>query len=287
MPLEYFEETDPSEIEYSSYISRLLKRVDNLSLTVEERVNAEPGSKLATDDARSPHYSVSSYGYSQILIALGCLESLGHMILREDEETVSVTAGPYGAYALVRNALDSAASALWLLEPLSSTLRVKRRIVLEVDEVKNGAALRQSLDRPWEKWRGRRFARMQEVANLAGLAEWDPLSKSERLPTMTAVLKSLERHHQNAVMPWLSAWQLASGHAHGKLWAQVVSHQLNEIAETRTESGATFKVSIQFAVLAALLLEAVQLIETACARYMELSSGSELGRGSREENLPH
>ncbi|WP_458115149.1 hypothetical protein [Arthrobacter sp. D2-10] len=274
MPTEHVAEMDPDEIEYSKHVVKLLKRVDEISGELNKHVDAPGGSKLALDDSRSPYYPVSSYGYVQLLVAVGCLESLGQMILREDEKSIELTAGPYGSYALVRNALDCAATALWLLEPHSSTLRIKRRVMLEVDETRNAAALRESTgERGRQDKLARRWERLREVVGLAELADWDPLSKSTRLPRMTDILKAIERHHHEhdgVVMPWLAAWQLASGHAHGKVWAQIASHQMDEIADTRTETGATFRVTIKFGMLAALLFETVQLIESATARYVAL-----------------
>jgi hypothetical protein len=182
-----------------------------------------------------------------------------------------MVASPFGAYALVRNALDSAAAALWLLEPVSGTLRIKRRIQLGVDEVGKSAALRETMGQPSVK--AQRRARMQEVAERAGLAGWNPLSKNEGLPTMTKMLKDLERLHSNAVFPWLAAWQRASGHAHGKVCAQTSTNELQEVEGTRTATGAQFQMTIRYGMLAALLLEAIQLLETAGARYIELSGG--------------
>lgn len=271
-------ETDPDEIQHSQHIVRLLERVEKLSAALHKHVDVEPGSRLAGDDARTPHHPVSSYGYAQLIAALGCLESLGRMSLREDDSTVSMTLSPYGAYALIRNALDAAATVLWLLEP-GTTLRVKRRLLLGVDEVQNWAAFRRSMDREWREWKQTKRARLKEVAALAGLGDWNPLK--EESPSMTSILASLERHHQNVVMPWLAAWQLASGHAHGKLWAQVMSHQLDEMTDTRTDTGATFKVTIKYGMLAALLFEAVQLIESAGSRYIELATVSKTAAGNR------
>lgn len=273
MPTERFAETDPDEIEYSKYVVKLLKRVDKISAELDKHVIAPPGSKLALDDARTPHYPVSDYSYGQLVAALGCLESLKQMIIREDEKSIEVVAGPYGSYALVRNALDCAATALWLLEPQSSTLRVKRRIMVQVDEIRNGAAARQSSGEPkkaWSEWKKKYRQRMREVAQTANLGSWNPLHEDEELPSMTKMLGQIERHHQNVVLPWLTAWQMGSGHAHGKQWVQVASHQLDEIANTRTDVGATFRVSIRYMMLAYVLLEAVQLIESAGARYLEL-----------------
>lgn len=274
MPTKAFPETDPEEIRHSQFILLKLKRVENLSAELEKYVDASSGSCLANDDARTPHHTVSSYAYAQILAALGCLEALGRMAIRETDNTINLTLSPYGAYALIRNALDAAGTALWLLEPCSSTLRVKRRILLGVDEVKNSASFRQSMGRPgWTEWKKNRRARFREISSSASLpAGWNPL-KAE-MPSMTYILAGLERHHQKAVMAWLPAWQLASGHAHAKVWAQLASHQLDEIADTRTDTGATFEVSIKYGMLAVLMHEAVQLIEVAGVRYMDLARES-------------
>ncbi|MDP9999067.1 hypothetical protein [Pseudarthrobacter sulfonivorans] len=271
MPAELFPETDPEEVQHSKRIVLLLERVEKLSAKVGEHVDVAPGSRLASDDARTPSQPVSGYGYNQLIAAVGCLEALGRMGIRDDGETISLAFSPFGAYALIRNSLDAAASALWLLEPASSTLRVKRRLLLGVDEVKNSSSFRRSMGRPnVSDWKQIRRARFKEIASSANLAGWNPLKND--MPTMTSILEKLERHPENVVIPWLPAWQLASGHAHGKLWAQIASHQMDELADTRNENGATFKMVIQYGMLAVLLFEAVQLIEAAGGRYVDLAT---------------
>lgn len=271
MPSKAFPETDPEEIKHSQRIVLLIEQVEKVSARLHEQVDVEPGSRLAGDDARTPSQPVSGYAYNQLIVALGCLEALGRMGIQEDTDSISLTLSPFGVYALIRNALDAAGTALWLLEPASSTLRVKRRLLLGVDELKNSAAFRRSLGRPeWSGWKQERRARLKEIADSADLQGWNPL-KAE-MPSMTSILESLERHHRNVVMPWLPAWQLTSGHAHGKLWAHIGSHQLDELAETRTETGATFNMVINYGVLAVLLFETVQLIEVVGGRYTELAS---------------
>ncbi|MCO4263770.1 hypothetical protein NG697_12695 [Pseudarthrobacter sp. MDT3-26] len=262
---------DEEEVQYSQWIMRLFSRTEEIDAALERRLEPLEGSALSLDDIRCPHYPVSGYAVGQLSVAMGCIASLKLMMVHESDGKFHMVASPFGAYALVRNALDSAAAALWLLEPVNGTLRIKRRIQLGVDEVGKSAALRETMGQPSVK--AQRRARMQEVAELAGLAGWNPLSKNEGLPTMTKMLKDLERLHSNVVFPWLAAWQLASGHAHGKVWAQTSTNELQEIEGTRTATGAQFQMTIRYGMLAALLLEAIQLLETAGARYIELSGG--------------
>lgn len=270
MPAKAIPETDPDEIKHSQRIVLLIEQVERLSAKIHEHVDALPGSRLAVDDARTPTQPVSGYAYNQLVAALGCLESLGMMGIRDDGKEISLAFSPFGAYALIRNSLDAAASALWLLEPESSTLRVKRRLLLAVDEVKNSASFRTSMGRTGvSAWKEARRARLKEIAESSGLNGWTPL---KTMPPMSSILEGLERHHERVIMPWLSAWQLASGHAHGKMWAQLASHQMDELTETRDENGATFNVVIRYGMLAVFLFEAVQLIEVAGGRYVELAS---------------
>ena len=251
----------------------LIEQVEELSVTLHEQADVAPASRLAEDDARTPTQPVSGYGYNQLIAALGCLESLGRMSIRDDGFTISLALSSYGAYALIRNSLDTAASVLWLLEAPNSTTRVERRLLLGVDEVKNSASFRRSMGHEdWSDWKQIREAKLGEIAHSAGLSEWNPVKA--KMPSMTSILESLEQHHKNVIMPWLPAWQLASGHAHGKMWAQIGSHQLDEVTETRTDHGATFKLVIHNGTLAIRLFEAVQLIESAIRRYIELGSAS-------------
>ncbi len=262
---------DQDEVQYSQWIIQLFDTTAKIDYELDPLIDPREGSPLFLDDARSPHYTVSGYAAGQLSVATGCIAALEQMLVKESEDRIQIVASPFGAYALVRNALDAAAVALWLLEPVNGTLRIKRRILLGVDEINNSAAFRQTIGQRSTK--AHRRARMKEVAGLAGLGGWNPLSKDAGPPTMTQILKDLERLHPKAVLPWLAAWQLASGHAHGKQWAQLASHEWEEIEGTRTATGTQFRMTIRYGVLAVVLFEAVQMLQVAGARYIELSGG--------------
>lgn len=258
------------DVQYSRWIMWLFDKTADIDSTLVHLIDPAEGSPLHRDDGRVPQYPVSSYAFGQLTVAAGCIASLKQMIVRESEDIVEMSSSPFGAYALVRNALDAAVVALWILAPVNGTLRVKRRMMLAVDEISKAAAFRQAIGQPSTK--EKRRARMKEVAQRAGLGEWDPLSKNHRLPSTTQMLSDLEIWHTNAVIPWLVAWQLTSGHAHGKQWAQLASHELQEVEGTRTETGAQFQMTIRYGMLAVVLYEAVQLLETAETRCHGLSS---------------
>lgn len=151
-------------------------------------------------------------------------------------------------------------------------MRVKRRLQIQVDEVRNGAELRRSMGRAADEWKRGKRARIKELTAAANLREWNPLK--DELSTMTNILRQIEHHHEDSVLPWVAVWQLASGHAHGKVWAQAASHVLAEVPDTRTETGALFRVTIRYGMLAALLLEAIKMIEAAGTKYVLLSQSA-------------
>lgn len=267
---ELIAESDPLEIEHSRNIMQLLAKADKLEEIVEKRIEPLPTSKLALDTERSPAFDVASYAHAQISNALGSLATFRRLVSVETSDTIEMTIGPYGEYALIRNSLDAAAVALWLLEPQNGTLRIRRRLLIQLDETKNGANFRESMGMPWKPWKEKKTARINEVASLAELEGWAPTG--QRLPTTSAILKSIERHNPSSLMSWLAAWQLASGHAHSKNWAQVVSHVLEEIEGSRKGSSSTYKITASYTVAVSLLLSAVDLAEVAVSRYVSLAS---------------
>lgn len=261
---------DPEEMRYSQWILSLFDQAAVVDNALMPLMNPEVGSRLHADDASVPNYDVSGYAVGQLSAATGCIASLKMMVIQESDGKSEMVAGPFGAYALVRNALDAAAVALWLLDPVNGKLRVKRRLQLAVDEVDKSAAFRQAMGLRTTKAKLR--ARLKEVAVQAGLEDWNPLRNE--LPSTTKILKDIERLHSQSILPWLAAWQLASGHAHGKQWAYVASHELEKVKGTETEVGAHFQMTIHYGMLAALLFETVRLLETAATRYSELAKAT-------------
>lgn len=225
--------------------------------------------QLEKDDAAVPNYPVSQYAYAQLVVAFGCLQSLRQMLVEEDDKTVYVSAGPFGPYALVRNAMDTAALALWLLEPANSKLRVKRRITVQMSEIQNALQFRTEIDLPAGKWAHAYRERMQEVGDLAAIGSNDV--RKSKLPPTTALLRYLERLHKKPAISWLGAWQLSSGHAHGKQWATLMSNELDEITRTTNDLGAAFKITIGYERFAMVMKSAEHLIQAACTRYTELA----------------
>lgn len=269
MRFEEVPEVDPTEVRFSQWIVGMLEACRSYADFLGNVVVVEPGSAFAGDNARLSSFRVSDYASTQISVALGCIEALEMMIVREESTSVEVRISPYGQYALLRNALDASVTCLWMLDPVSSTGRLKRRLLLEVDETRNAAALKTSQGQPVNDWKKKKRARIREVSDQAGIVQWNPL-KAE-LESTTKMLGSIERHHADPVMSWLAWWQLASGHAHGKSWATLASHDREEIDGSRDGDSATYRVTANFGVLAGMLFETMKLIRCALERYQVLA----------------
>lgn len=265
-------EVDPEEIAHSVSIMKLFARVEDIQKEVDRFIDVEPASQLEEDLRRLPQFPVSNYVYTQIAVASGCIAALKQMIVRETDDAATMTIAPFGAYALVRNSIDAAAMGMWIVEPESSTGRIKRRLQAEVDETKNAASFRESTGQPnFDDWKLKKRERLAELAGIAKVGAWDPLHGKNKIPSTTDILKNLERLHADPVLTWLSAWQLSSGHAHAKVWAQLASHDLAEVDGTRTETGATYLMTAKYGFLALLLLEAMKLLESTVIRYVQLA----------------
>ncbi|MDP9933826.1 hypothetical protein J2T11_000150 [Paenarthrobacter nicotinovorans] len=237
--------------------------------TLSQYSTVQHSSPLSTDDAALQSFPVSQFAYAQLVVAFGCLQSLRQMMVDEDGENIHVTSGPYGPYTLIRNALDSAACALWLLEPANSKLRIKRRIMVQMGEIHLAFQFRQEMNLPSHQWNRDYRARMQEVADQANIGTFD-VSRN-KMPQTTSMLKSLERLNTAPLISWLGAWQLCSGHAHGKQWATLMSNELTEIARSATDLGAQYRITLSYANLALVMASTAAMIQVACERYSLLA----------------
>lgn len=265
------EVNDASELEFVRHILNYFKHFDEWESTLSKYRAAAPGSRLLSDDALTPHYPASQFAYAQIMVAFGSLQSLERMLVAEQQTTIHVATSPFGPYALVRNALDSAACAMWLLDPLNSKLRVKRRIQAQMAEIHSALQFRDEADLPARGWAKDYRRRMQEVADESGLGIVDVAKL--KMPPTTRILQSIERHNKDP-FSWLAAWQLCSGHAHGKQWAALMTHELQQMKGTATETGAEYKMTVSYGSLALVMRAAWRLMHAVCERYTVLAKPS-------------
>ncbi|WP_369744491.1 hypothetical protein [Paenarthrobacter sp. AMU7] len=139
----------------------------------------------------------------------------------------------------------------------------------QMSEIHLAFQFRQELNLPAHQWNRNYRARMQDVADKAGIGTFDVTRN--KMPPTTSMLKSLERLHKEPGISWLGAWQLCSGHAHGKQWATLMSNELTEIARSATDLGAEYRITLSYANLALVMTSAAEMIQVACERYSLLA----------------
>ncbi|MDH6137986.1 hypothetical protein P3T37_007429 [Kitasatospora sp. MAA4] len=120
-------------------LDRLLEQYEPLR---ELHWQVPSGSPLAGDDAKTDPYQVSHSVQHAVQAAadhLHCLRS--SLVQHMDAERVTLVLHTYGSFTLLRGALENSARAVWLLAPASRYERIRRRLALQNDDIKNRHAM--------------------------------------------------------------------------------------------------------------------------------------------------
>ncbi|WP_120005051.1 hypothetical protein [Nesterenkonia muleiensis] len=309
MPHWPYPEVNPDENKAAESLYHLLKATALREEDLQPKQVPAAGSGFAVDAATAPTLPTKNAAQFMLSAGYGCLDALKHWLgIQEEQDSqgtyVNLTVRLHGGYPLLRNALECGASALWLMSPESSRARVKRQLLLHLDEVHNYEQFAKTAGLPIEHLAAKR-QRVDQFAVAAGIAPWTPKHKAspktpkgkkkpkqDALPRMTDILRKLDEERSDTLkdlLPWLAAWQLSSGFAHGKMWAATTGNDSVEQIGTRDTYGATFHFSTNLQKLNLITVATYELLETGFARYStllgELPSQSETRDGEfLEEN---
>ncbi|WP_172651146.1 hypothetical protein [Rhodococcus opacus] len=175
----------------------------------------EPTSDLDLDHQRMTGLLVGHSVDRALHHSLDCLWGLNQLL---------VVNGPqhYSPYVLIRGALESAATAVWLLAPDDQTTRLQRRVALEVDNSKEASKAIAAAGHAGEDDADQRKSNMGALLRDAGLVlrncQWRGYGAVvQEIDDAPNTLKSVEL-----------AWRTTSGMSHGKLWSfQVFAAESN------------------------------------------------------------
>jgi len=259
MPSRSYPEINPQEIEAAHAIAALVDEATRMEAALRQHVAPLPGSQFDRDRQILPRLPPHERVYNQLSTALGCLMGLGPLMsIREREERIEILAGPHGGYALIRNALDCGALAMWLMEAPSREERLRRELHAQLDEISNVRKYKNEMGEA-TGFLDQRLRNLDQFAVQIGATDWHPKGRPKRpgapkrrtdeLKSTTGILSEIERLNVSRTSTdrsWLATWQLCSGFAHGKLWAMAEAHELTEQLGTRTPHGATFFTTISF-----------------------------------------
>ncbi|NMN94821.1 hypothetical protein [Antrihabitans stalactiti] len=223
---------EAKEVAAFDRIDALLQAVGPIATKVKgEKYEVLPGSALQLDHDTMPELLVASSVNRSLRHSEDCLRAL-HQLLQTGLQ-------PFVPYLLVRGALETAATAVWLLKPDASIQRLERRAAIEEDDGKElGNALRSrgiagAEDEIESRKRG--FESILTTRELdAQRCKWHGYS---------AVIKDIDENWGTSKSVE-AAWRTCSGMSHGKFWAFTAVTAATDTQSTGSGSAtATFTPS--------------------------------------------
>ncbi|WP_430332747.1 hypothetical protein [Rhodococcus sp. ACT016] len=166
----------------------------------------EQDSDLAGDRAQVPDVWVDTLATRRLKVAVDYLAGVRDLVISGTHF--------YAPFALLRAALESAATAVWLLEPDDRKTRLERLVGLHIDDCSNKksiqAMLPEDLRDPFDHEPG-----IKQMVTDSG----SPRRKC-KFPDYTSVMKAIDDFAGDGGSVYLS-WKVCSGFSHGSTWATV------------------------------------------------------------------
>lgn len=258
-------------------ITRLKREREIGEITQRDNLLPRVGSVFEAEDRVMAPFSPSGLARDLILSTLHTSEAIAGLLIREIACRIEVNLPVSGAYTLYRAHMESSAKALWLMRPTSARARMRNALRLWCGEVEHFNDFTEEWKRTLPAREPRSYDELLTAAQAAGI---DPGGKTALKawpsPGSTSVLRQIEQFHGNRIMTWFNAWQLCSGFAHGKRWANLA---FSELFPSRADD-AVGRADLtgqrgSSAVLATIAFEAGTLLDTACKRYAQLATTSD------------
>lgn len=185
-------------------LSPLVKRINSCTV--------QPGSELAEDDDASRTDAVSHQARGLMTVAADNADALSTLMVK------ARVLPAFAGYSLLRNAIECAGIALWLIGPADSNTRVLRAIQLSYESLKDHRKLEAA--RVGEKLMGV-DPTDPTLKKLVAERDKRPANVGVKLapPTLTERLESVEEYvtqHAPKQEALIVYWQRGSGLAHGR-----------------------------------------------------------------------
>jgi hypothetical protein len=190
---------------------------EELTSNPSDAWQAQAGSALAGDDAKTNPYQLSHAAWHALTVAvdhLHCLRSSLAGDLKGDR--LSVRIHTHAQSSLIRGAIENGARAVWLLGPTRRLIRVTRRLSLEAMEIHHSYQLRELVGAPARRTQDQRKKQLQDLAVAAGVPGLD-VKKALRPPRYSEIVR------EGGDLTVLGAelteviWRGCSSIAHGEL----------------------------------------------------------------------
>lgn len=242
-----FDENDAMDkwLALAPLLDRMMERVGT-----EGEFPVAPGSSLAGDDAAADPYQVSHV--IRLCLTAGTDHLHAAKVLVVDKRIVHV-ASPA---SLARGALETLATAYWVLQPAQRDERVTRSLRWHAKNMKDAETavghLKLSGHPPLEE----KLAKLDAVAAKRSL----DTKQIRRGYTSTEAVKCAEEHAPNLPLGVTLPWRVCSGFAHGRPWAYLGASDL-DVTDPGEGGGVSVRLTSNLAKALYPSLAAIHLLE--------------------------
>ena len=254
------------EQQYYRRLEPLFAEVHKWAEVSDQVPEVQPGSRTADDDELTDPYQLSHAVALSLGSARDHLHALRSLVI---DANALHTSAPW---TLCRAALENGAQARWLLEPDDRTERVTRRLRMAVRDARERCAATMLLApdaaaaAECTEHLQDRLTRFGGLGEAAGIPRrrvtgdkapgWGALVRQAAAPT------GLEPDALNAL------WRIASGYAHGQVWATLATASMEQQLRGRAEeSVSVYRVTADVSMVFTIVSSAFMVIKDARFRH--------------------
>ncbi len=256
--------TDPlTQQQLGAFIENLVSEADAIFARTQDslRWTVQPGSSLAGDDrATDPHHLSHA-------VRGGISSSAEHL---HAFRTLLMDAGvlhPQASFTLLRAAIETAAGAVWLLNPPSRSTRVTRALQHAATDAKDGDQAAQESGADITTPLPDRLARLQVIARTAGLAE---AVITARAPG-SAKIVDYANNDPSSAFDLLLAWRICSGIAHGRNWPRLGFLRREMTSRNNETNVGEYRITSDWGQISWALGASLDVLRHACRLFDERS----------------
>ncbi|MFJ6198850.1 hypothetical protein [Micromonospora sp. NPDC092111] len=176
---------------------------------------AEPGSSLATDNARTDPHQISHAVIYSIGVAVDHLHSMRMALTGTDDGKIGLHT--YAPFTLTRGALENASAAIWMLAPGNRQERIRRRLWYELASIKQAESLIKEAHRPDGGTIQRRRDRVFGLVDAAGINRARLKGKPFYEDYLNEAGRVTELVDGETNLVYIM-WKMCSAVAHGDSW---------------------------------------------------------------------
>ncbi len=234
--------TDPDEEqEWARAILTLLDDHAALHADINKWPDAESGSAMFGDDRATHPLPTSACVRYLMLAGADNLAGLRSMLVESQTKTnLELNLHPFAPYTLIRNAIECASTAIWVLAPITRHERVLRTAKIELEDARKNNAALTNMGGDGQETYARRLELIRKMVEPYDQMTWADVTARF---TVTNLLKEIGNLQPLEGLNPLAKWQIASGMAHGRRWAGLLLSDRQELQEASENGDSTFMLT--------------------------------------------